>query len=68
MTNSSQDTSFSNQQNSNAGYEQQITQLEETIKSLSEEKEEANKQYQCYVQQLDEKHTKVASEVQKIFP
>lgn len=43
--------------------EQQLAQMRETLKLVSNEKDEANRQYQNYVRQLDIQQTKLLNEV-----
>lgn len=43
--------------------EQQLIQMRETLKLVSNEKEEASKQYQNYVRQLDVQQAKLLNEV-----
>lgn len=45
--------------------EQQLTQMRETLKLVNNEKDEANRQYQNYVRQLDSQQAKLLNEVHK---
>lgn len=64
MTNSPQEAQgLDNQRNIVAVYEQQLAELKDTIKNLTEEKSDAGNQYKSYVQQLDERHAQITSEV-----
>ena len=64
MTNSSQQIQvLENQHQTTTVFEQQLIQLKEALKSVNTEKDEVNKQYQNYVQQLDERYMKVINDV-----
>lgn len=43
--------------------EQQLAQMRETLKLVNNEKDEASRQYQNYVRQLDAQHAKLLNEV-----
>lgn len=43
--------------------EQQLTQMRETLKLVNNEKDEASRQYQNYVRQLDVQQAKLLNEV-----
>lgn len=43
--------------------EQQLNQMKEALESVSGEKDEASKNYQSYMQQLDERHKVLLAEV-----
>lgn len=47
--------------------EQELTETRESLKAVSTEKDETNKQYQNYVKQLDMQQAKLLNEVCYIF-
>ena len=64
LTNSSQEIqALENRHQTSTVLEQQLTQMKEALHSLNNEKDEVSKQYQHYVEQLDERNKKVINEV-----
>lgn len=64
LSNSPQDSqALENQHHTVVALEQHLAQVTETLRSVSEEKEEAAKQYQSYIKQLDERIEKLTKKV-----
>lgn len=61
MTDTSQ--TLESQHQTVTALEQQLMQMRETLKLVNNEKDEASRQYQNYVRQLDAQQTKLLNEV-----
>ncbi|XP_015171706.1 PREDICTED: golgin subfamily A member 2 [Polistes dominula] len=65
LTNTSQDLEVLDNQHHNVTMlEQQVAQMRETIKTVSEENDEASKQYQNYVRQLETQQETLVNELE----
>lgn len=64
LTSTSQDLeAIENQQQNVTMLEQQVAQMKEALKTASEENDEASKQYQNYVRQLETQQETLVNEV-----
>ena len=56
-------SSLETQHYTNKVLEQQLSQMKQALESVNGEKDEVSRKYQSYVQQLDERHSKLLAEV-----